>query len=42
MGYPDLRLLVIPHPLGGIPEAEALMKTDAALEQLVRFFGIEP
>ena len=42
MGYPDLRLLVIPHPLGGIPEVEALLKTDAALKQLVRFFGIEP
>jgi hypothetical protein len=38
MGFPDLRLLVVKHPLGGIPEAEAKAKGADAVESIVRFF----
>jgi hypothetical protein len=38
MGYPDLRIIYVDHPLGGIPAAAALAKTDAALAALVEFF----
>jgi hypothetical protein len=33
---PGLPLAVVKHPLGGISEAEARLKVDAALEAVVR------
>jgi hypothetical protein len=33
---PGLPLAVVKHPLGGISEAEALLKVDTALEAVVR------
>jgi hypothetical protein len=38
MGFPDLRIVVIPHPLGGIPEEEAKIKGAAAVDGIVRLF----
>jgi len=35
-GVPGLPLAVVKHPLGGISEAEALLKADAALDAVVR------
>ena len=35
-GVPGLPLAVVKHPLGGIGEAEALLKVDAALDAVVR------
>jgi hypothetical protein len=35
-GVPGLPLAVVKHPLGGIGEAEALSKVDAALDAVVR------
>jgi hypothetical protein len=35
-GYPDLRIIVIPHPLGGIPKEAALAKAAAAVEAVAR------
>jgi hypothetical protein len=33
---PGLPLAVVKHPLGGISEAEALLKVDTALDAVVR------
>ena len=33
---PGLPLAVVKHPLGGISEAEALLKADTALDAVVR------
>jgi hypothetical protein len=33
---PGLPLAIVKHPLGGISEAEALLKVDTALEAVVR------
>jgi hypothetical protein len=33
---PGLPLAIVKHPLGGISEAEALLKVDPALEAVVR------
>jgi hypothetical protein len=38
MGFPDLRIVVVPHPLGGIPAEEALKKAPEAIEKIVAFF----
>jgi hypothetical protein len=35
-GVPGLPLAVVKHPLGGISEAEALLKVDTALAAVVR------
>ncbi|MFH1652257.1 MAG: hypothetical protein ABID87_09200 [Chloroflexota bacterium] len=35
LGMPDLAILTVPHPLGGIPVAEAQERADAALEAIV-------
>ena len=35
-GVPGLPLAIVKHPLGGISEAEALLKVDTALEAVVR------
>ena len=35
-GIEALPLALIPHPLGGIPEAEALLKVDTALDAVIR------
>ena len=35
-GMADLPLALIPHPLGGIREAEVLKKADLAVEAVVR------
>lgn len=36
MGHPDLRLVFITHPLGGIPAEEASKKARAAVDDVVR------
>jgi hypothetical protein len=38
MGLPDLRLVVIPAPLGGTPPEEALKKLPAAMETIAAMF----
>ena len=38
MGFPSLRLVVVPHPLGGISVERALEKVPDAVEQTIRFF----
>ena len=38
MGYPSLRLIVVPHPLGGLTAEKALEKVPDAVEQTIRFF----
>ena len=35
-GIADLPLVLIPHPLGGIHEAEVVRKADLAIEGVVR------
>jgi hypothetical protein len=35
-GVPGLPLAVVKHPLGGISEAEALLKVDTALDAVLR------
>lgn len=39
MGLPDLRIVVIPAPLGGISPDEALTKVQAALETVAEMFN---
>jgi hypothetical protein len=38
-GVPDLRLVVIPHPLGGIELAGVMARADAALPQVLELIG---
>ena len=38
MGYPDLRIILIDHPLGGTKPDEALAKVEGANARLVDFF----
>ncbi len=38
MGYPDLRLVIVKHPLGGVPEEKALEKSAEAVEQIAEIF----
>jgi hypothetical protein len=40
MGYPGLRIIVIPHPLGGIPPEEALAKVPDAVSAVTDLMGI--
>jgi hypothetical protein len=35
-GMADLPLALIPHPLGGIPEDEAIKKADLVIEAVVK------
>ncbi|OGK96435.1 MAG: hypothetical protein A3E31_07140 [Candidatus Rokubacteria bacterium RIFCSPHIGHO2_12_FULL_73_22] len=35
-GLGDLPLALVPHPLGGIPEAEVVRKADLALEAVLK------
>jgi hypothetical protein len=35
-GLPDLPLALVPHPLGGIGEAEVLAKVDGVVEAVAR------
>ena len=37
MGAPDLNLIEIPHPLGGISAAEVAARVEVALPQFVAF-----
>ena len=40
MGYPDLRILVIQHPLGGIPPEEVLQKVPGAVSDVTQLMGV--
>lgn len=40
MGLPDLRIIVVPAPLGGLPPEDALKKVDGALEIVGSMFHI--
>lgn len=40
MGYPDLRILVIQHPLGGIPPEDVLQKVPGAVETVSQIAGV--
>jgi len=35
-GLPGLPVALVPHPLGGIPEADVLKKVDAAIAPVTR------
>ncbi|MFN0091530.1 MAG: hypothetical protein ACKVWR_14880 [Acidimicrobiales bacterium] len=39
MGHPDLAVVVIDHPLGGIPHDEVLVKAKAAAAAVVERLG---
>lgn len=41
MGYPSLRLVIVPHPLGGISPEQALDKVPDAVEQAISHFDSE-
>ena len=38
-GYPNLRIVTISHPIGGIPKEDALAKAAAAVEAVARIAG---
>lgn len=38
MGYPDLRLISVPHPLRGLGSDALMVKVPAAVEQLEGYF----
>jgi hypothetical protein len=40
-GLPDLPLALVPHPLGGIGEAEVLRKVDGAVDAVARALAKE-
>jgi hypothetical protein len=39
MGRPDLRVVLVPHPIGGIPAEEAAAKAPAAAQAIPALFG---
>lgn len=41
MGYPDLRIIVIEHPLGGIEPDEVLAKVPDAAASVSRLMGVD-
>ena len=38
MGYPELRIVVVPHPLGGISQDLVLAKAPDAVEVVASYF----
>jgi hypothetical protein len=36
MGMADLPLVIVPHPIGGIPAAEVIVKADAILDNVIK------
>lgn len=42
LGRSNLRMVVIPHPLGGQSSEEVLLKADAALSDVIREWGRKP
>ena len=36
LGVPDLRIVAVDHPLGGIDEAAVIVRADAAVEPTLR------
>ena len=36
LGVPDLRIVAVDHPLGGIDEASVIARADAAVEPTLR------
>ncbi len=36
LGVPDLRIVAVDHPLGGIDEASVIVRADAAVEPTLR------
>jgi hypothetical protein len=36
MGMPDLRLVIVPHPIGGIGAEEVIAKADSILDNLMK------
>jgi len=36
LGMPDLRIVTVDHPLGGIDEATVILRADAAVEPTLR------
>jgi hypothetical protein len=41
-GHPDLKTLVVPHPIAEVDPDAIRRKAEAALEELVALFGAEP
>lgn len=41
MGFPDLRIIVIQHPLGGIDPSEVLAKVPDAATQVSTLMGAD-
>lgn len=39
MGYPNLRLVTIQHPLGGIPQSEAEAKAAGTVDDLLQLLS---
>ncbi len=39
-GLPDLRIVVVPHPLGGIPAEKALAKAEDAAKAIGAMFTV--
>ena len=35
MGLPDLAIVIVPHPIGGLSEEEVYARADAVMEQIV-------
>jgi hypothetical protein len=40
MGMPDLAIIIVPHPVGGIGEAEVVEKADNMIEELVQLITL--
>lgn len=39
MGFPQLKLVIVPHPLGGIPTEDALKKAAPLLDTIAGMFN---
>ena len=38
MAFPDVRIAVVPHPLGGADEADVVARADSAVEHTLALF----
>jgi hypothetical protein len=36
LGMPDLRLVIVPHPIGGISAEEVIAKADSILDKVIK------
>ena len=39
LGLPQARILIVPHPIGGVPDEILRQRAEASAEQIISLFG---